>query len=123
MPINKDLAGAQIEYIQNHVQFQSTLAYLKNPPPGYSIPSVDIVAGLDNIAKKAAHGQYTDQLSFELDIYSLITSAEDGHFVYVSFLLGAFAYTRDASLVSLSFDGVQESKVYVESKCPYRRKQ
>lgn len=116
MPIVPDLAVKQIEWMQGFIQFQSTLAWLKNPPAGYDLPPVDLVGGLDQIAKKAASGVYHGEYDFELDIYNLVTSAGDGHFTYLPFLIGKFAFFREVSLVSVSLDGVSLPKVYILGK-------
>jgi hypothetical protein len=115
VPIVPYLAVQQIEWMQGFIQFQSTLAWLKNPPAGYDLPPVDL-GGLDKIAQKAASGQYHGEYDFELDIYNLITSAGDGHLAYLPFLIGNFAYMREVSLVSLSLDGVSLPKVYFLGK-------
>lgn len=59
-------------------QWQTTLAYLSNPPTGYLQPPVDIVAKLDNITSALQSGAYTDEYLFQIDLALIIQSAYDG---------------------------------------------
>ncbi|KAF2234971.1 hypothetical protein EV356DRAFT_544524 [Viridothelium virens] len=106
------IAVQQIQWIKNFWQFQSTLAYLKDPPPAYAPPATDIMGGLDLISSNAASGKYQNMYDFELDIYRLVASALDGHFSYPSWLLNQFNVNRTVTLVSVSFDGIEEPKAY-----------
>ncbi|KAL9085104.1 MAG: hypothetical protein Q9165_007748 [Trypethelium subeluteriae] len=111
VPLNNTLAVQQIQWIKNFWQFQSTLAYLKDPPPAYAPPATDIMGGLDLISSHAASGRYQNMYDFELDIHRLVASAMDGHFNYPTWLLNQFIVNRTVTLVSISFDGIQEPKV------------
>ena len=116
VPISPTLGVAQIAWIQKFLQFQSTLAYLKNPPPTYQPPAVDLVGGLNNITRGLTAGMYRNEYDLELDIYNLIASANDGHLNYIPYLVGSFPYVRNATLVSVSLDGVQVPKIYFQCK-------
>ena len=118
VPINETLAISQISWIKEFIQFQSTLAYLKNPPTGYLLPPVDLVGGLDAIAKNTAAGHYENEYDFEIDMWSLINSAADGHLSFIPYLMGAFQYSR-SPLVSVSLDGIDLPKVYFLCKLSY----
>lgn len=116
VPINNTLAAAYIGWIQGFIQFQSTLAYLKDPPSGYDRPPVDLFGGLDQIAKHAISGYYKTQYDLEFDTAHLISSAFDGHLTFYSVLLNLFAFFRKDALVSISLDGEQIPKVYILCK-------
>ena len=102
--------------MQGFLQFQTTLAYLKDPPPAYMQPAVDLLGGLDAISTKAAAGQYQNEYDFELDIFNLLFSAQDGHLLYEPYLIGGFTFSRNVGLVSISADGIQLPKAYFYCK-------
>ena len=66
MPYDGDTDTEQVAWIQDVLQFQSTLAYLKNPPPSYPLPAVDLVGGLDNISTSIANEDYTNEYDIEV---------------------------------------------------------
>jgi hypothetical protein len=68
VPLDGARSSAFIDYLNSFLQFQSTLAYLKNPPTGYTLPIVDIIGGLDEIKKNIQRGSYTSQWAFEKDV-------------------------------------------------------
>lgn len=113
MPFNETLAVKQIAWLQSYVQFQTTLNYLKSPPPEYQLGSVDLVSQLNAIAQGARSGHYSNEFQFESDIYSLFASAGDGHLSYLPYLIGSFLFSRMDDLVSVSEDGIQTPKVYI----------
>jgi hypothetical protein len=113
VPINKTLAVAQIEWLENYMQFQSTLAYLKNPLPSYPLPAVDIISGLESIRAAAATGNYSGEYDFEFDTWDLLLRSYDGHILYTPFLIGAFSISRNVELVSISTNGTDLPKVYM----------
>lgn len=99
-------ALATIDRIVKMVQFQSNLAYLKNPPEGYDNPAVDILGGLADIRGRASDNGYANQYEFEAEIAILLDSARDGHLgFYGPTYAGAVRWRRDIVLVSLSQDG------------------
>ena len=118
------------------VQFQSTLAYLKDPPPGYVFsrarshftilskayvstrcrylyPAVDIVAGLQNISDSLESNAYTNEYDFQNDISRLIASAHDGHFVYSPDILNILYFIRSDPIYSVSKDGTSLPEIYI----------
>jgi len=113
--VDRTLAVELITWIKNFFQFQTTLAYLKDPLPAYQPPAVDIMGSLDSFAIKAAAGQYQGEYDFEYDITNLVAKADDGHFIYSAFLIGSFNPNRHADLVSVSLDGTNLPKVYLLS--------
>jgi hypothetical protein len=66
------------------LQFQSTLAYLKDPPPTDQFEPVDLLQGLDDIKLTAAAEGYANNYEFEKDLRVLLSRAHDGHLFYSS---------------------------------------
>ena len=120
VPYNRSLGVEQITWIQRFLEFQSTLAYLKDPPSTYAHPAVDVMGGLSSIGISFALGRYTNEYDIELDIYKLIQSAHDGHLLYRPTLVEFFGYNRNVSLVPVSLDGAQAPKVYFTCKSSFR---
>jgi hypothetical protein len=73
VPLDQDRSLGFIEYISPYFEFTSTLAYLKNPPKGWTLPGVDIYAGLEKISENIKSGTYKTQYAFEKDLSVLIT--------------------------------------------------
>ncbi|KAH9996366.1 peptidase S41 family protein [Xylariaceae sp. FL0662B] len=96
------------------VQWQSTLAWLKDPPQSYMLPPVDIEGALDNISATAVAGGFASEYDFQLAIFELITSAHDGHFAYRPDVFKAFTFQSKlaSDIVSVSKDGKEVPKLY-----------
>lgn len=88
------------------------MAYLKNPPPGYQQPAVDVLAGLQQILDDIDQGKFANQYAFEAAVQNLIYAAHDAHFQMDAGVLAAFTFSSPYALVSLSSDGLQLPKVY-----------
>ena len=116
VPINATLVAQQIEWYENYLQFLTTTAYLKNPPPAYEPSAVDLFSGLNDMKVKALAGQYANEYEFELALYNLVAGGRDSHFVYKPWLIGNFGINRNVELVSISLDGAQLPKVYFYCK-------
>ena len=52
-----------------YLQFESTLAYLKNPPSSYEYPPIDIIGALNNVSATAASGGFKSQYEFDQAVY------------------------------------------------------
>jgi len=68
VPFNDAVATRFINYYNMTLQFQSTLAFLKNPPHGYQQPAVDVIKVLGDIQRNITSGVYKKQYSFEADV-------------------------------------------------------
>ena len=112
VPFNPAVATRFIKYYNDTIQFQSTLAYLKNPPPDYQQPAIDILGGLEQLQRDVAQGLFTNQYAFEATLQNLVYSAHDAHFQLEAGILAAFTFLSPYSIVALSEDGVQIPKVY-----------
>ncbi|KZF23881.1 hypothetical protein L228DRAFT_246725 [Xylona heveae TC161] len=114
VPIDKDSALAVVSGLWPYFQWQSTLAYLKNPPKGYQEPPVDILGGLNDIASNVTKGVYSGEYDFQMDILRLTLSAHDGHFIWIGDAVGnAISFGRQRALVSVSVDGQALPKIYI----------
>jgi hypothetical protein len=69
IPLNATAAVALLKQLKPYIGWQSTLAYLKNPPADYiqkvQAP-VDIVAGLEKIQAKVQSGTYQSEYQVSL---------------------------------------------------------
>ena len=119
MPNLKDPAIELITALSVYLNFQPTLAYLKNPPSGYLLPGVDIQQGLIDINNTAVASEYKSEYDFQNAIQALLFSAHDGHLGFEGDAVGVFTFQRAVSLVSLSKDGLQIPEVYLFSKLSY----
>jgi hypothetical protein len=54
------------------VQFHSTIGYLKQPPQGYLVPGVDVIAGFKAMKQKLTNGGYMNQYQFATDVGSMV---------------------------------------------------
>ena len=52
----------------------------------------------------------------ETDLRALGISAHDGHFGFIGDVLGVFRFQRPVALQSISVDGIEIPKIYVERK-------
>lgn len=99
------------------MQFQSTLAYLKDPPSSYQQPAVDFMASLQSIQDRIDSGYYKNEYAFEADLQSLIFSVNDAHVSLYGGIMSVFTFGANLySLVTLSKDGKETPKVYISGK-------
>jgi hypothetical protein len=103
------------------LQFQSTLAYLKDPPIGYTLPGVDILGGLAQIKRNVKKSFYGSQWDFEVDLWSLVNVLpHDFHLNLPLPLINVFGFLPSTGpLVSVSLSGLSIPDVYIkgESVC------
>ncbi|KAI8942579.1 hypothetical protein NX059_000637 [Plenodomus lindquistii] len=77
VPFNAAVAQRFINYVNDTLQFQSTLAYLKDPQTGYQQPAVDVQAQLQSIKNKVTTAGITAAFSF-LAPFSITVASADG---------------------------------------------
>ncbi|KAM7222741.1 hypothetical protein V8F06_001928 [Rhypophila decipiens] len=114
VPNKPEPAARLIKSLRAFVAWQSSLAFLKDPPPGYVFPAVDINGGLANISATAEAGGFASEFDFQLAIVKLIVSAHDGHFNFRPDIFKAFVFRNRLAfdIVTVSEDGVQIPKLY-----------
>lgn len=121
VPFHPAVASQFVQYYNDTLQFQSTLAFLKDPPQGYQQPPTDLMAGLARIQQAIDNGQFKDQYSFEATLQTLIYSAHDAHLQLFAGVLAPFTFGLPFELASVSLDGKELPKVY--DTCNPRRSQ
>lgn len=96
-----------IKSLKVFASWQSTRTYLKNPPPTYPFPAVDIDAGLDTISTTATNGGYKNEYDFGVDLLKLWGSAHDVHLGHIPDVFKVFEFRNQltSDLVSISIDG------------------
>ena len=114
VPNKAEPAKKLIDSLKAFVQWQSTLAWLKDPPASYTLPGVDIEAGLDTISSKVDAGDFLSEYEFQLAIVELFVSAHDGHFAFRPDVFKGFSFRNSLALdlVSVSRDGLEVPKLY-----------
>ncbi|KAH8599179.1 hypothetical protein B0O99DRAFT_591050 [Bisporella sp. PMI_857] len=116
VPLNKTEAATLIKSILPYVEWQSDTSYLKNPPPSYQQPPIDIWGLFTKILSNIESGAYANEQEFQADLYRSFNSVHDGHFRFVPDLLSkAVSFFRPVSLVSVSKDGMELPKIYERS--------
>lgn len=109
VPLNVSSALKLTESLKPYIEWQSTLAYLKDPPSEYASKvqdPVDVLAGLETIKSNVQGGKYSSEYQFGFELYTLFQSTHDGHFVFVPDSVGSvFSWSRPLPIVSVSEDG------------------
>lgn len=105
-----------IDEIEAYFEWQSTPAYLADPPAHYDNPKLDIFGSLANVRHKLANKTYKSEYEFALDLYEIPQKSQDDHFAYMPDILNVFRFYRKVQLVSVSPDGHYLPKVYVYGK-------
>ncbi|KAL5313619.1 hypothetical protein ACEPPN_018040 [Leptodophora sp. 'Broadleaf-Isolate-01'] len=114
--IDNQLAASYVVELKKYIQFQSSIAYLKNPSADYFYPAVDLLGGLDDMASKAAAGEFTSQYEFDLALNKLVYSVKDGHTFLSTCTSGTISFQRGLEplpFVSVTEDGTSAPKVYL----------
>ena len=114
VPFNPAVATRFLKYLNDTIQFQSNLAYLKNPPTSYQQPKTDLLQGLDQIQQDIDNDIFPNQYIFEATLQNLIYSAHDDHLYLNAGILAVFTFASPYGIVSVSIDGLQVPKVYIK---------
>lgn len=115
VPLDKEGNVKLIDDLKVMVKWQSNVAYLKNPPKGYTEEPVDIIGELDTMQKQVAAGNFKTEYEFQLKMLNLFTKAYDNHFAYQPDILASamqFQRPTGSELVSVSSDGVALPEIY-----------
>ena len=116
VPLNYTVASQFVHYFKDTLQFQSTLAYLRNPPPSYQQPPIDVLGSLNLIQQQLDSGVYDNSYAFEAAIQSLVYATHDGHVSLAAGALNVFTFLSPLRLTSVSPDGLKLPQVYCAGK-------
>ncbi|KAI6244692.1 Peptidase S41 family protein ustP [Erysiphe necator] len=106
VPLNKTAALQLVDSIEPYLEWQSSLAWMKDPPEDYDFPPHDPFGVLASVKKNLEEDKYSNEHEFQTDLYSVFTPAHDGHFIFFPDLLSrALEFSRQQALVSISEDG------------------
>lgn len=94
VPFNAAVATRFLQYYNQTLHFQSSLAYLKTPPTGYQQSAVDLLGGLQKIQNNVTAGVYRNQYAFEADVQTLVQSTHDTHITLYAGAMNAFTFAR-----------------------------
>lgn len=118
VPMNKTDNLLLIEEMMYYISWQSNLAYLVNPPKGYTESQVDIIARFEEIYKNLSEDRYDNEWDFMLDVHMTLIQSYDFHLAYLpdimnifSFIRGDF-YSEEFALISVSSDGQALPELY-----------
>lgn len=116
VPINQTVASEFLQYYRDTLEFQSTLTYLKNPPPSYQQPATDLLGGLDRIRRQLDTGVFHDQYDFEVAVLDLVYSAHDGHTYLYGGASNVFSFGSPIEICAVSTDGIKPPQVFIACK-------
>ena len=116
VPFNQTVATEFLKYYKDTLEFHSTLTYLKNPPPSYQQPGVNILGGLDLLQRAVDNGVFDNEFDFEVEVQNLVFAAHDGHLFLQGGATQVFAFGAPFYISSVSTDGQQLPKIYMTSK-------
>ena len=119
IPFHPGDAVDLVESLKPYISWQTTTAYLKNPPAEYverMQPPFDLWGRLDIVEQSAKNGTYESEWDFAKALTQVTIDAHDGHLLFpVDVAVDFFSFTRSFSLVSVSRDGYELPQVYVYS--------
>ncbi|KAF3038478.1 hypothetical protein E8E12_004490 [Didymella heteroderae] len=113
VPVDVEGDVLQIHQLEEYLQFQSTLAYLKTGSKG-QIEPYDIIGQLDVFAEEVRNGTFNSEYDVQVSIRKLLDGAGDFHFFYIADIARVFQFQRwNGDLVALSSDGIALPELYL----------
>ncbi|KAF2878259.1 hypothetical protein BDV95DRAFT_479193 [Massariosphaeria phaeospora] len=121
VPIDKEEDLALLEEMRFYINWQSNLAYLVDPPEGYTEERVDTLEEIQKITDKLKNDEYEDEYTLMSDISAVLTKSYDFHFSFSADIADVFAFRRgnvgrglldEFALISVSSDGKELPKLY-----------
>lgn len=112
-PFNATVASGLVSYYKDFLQSQSTLAYLKDPPPSYQQPGIDVLASLDALEGQVQAGTFKTEYDFEVALQTLIYALHDAHVSLSAGILSIFTFGSPLRIVSVSSNGIELPKIYI----------
>ncbi|KAF3008559.1 hypothetical protein E8E13_007077 [Curvularia kusanoi] len=113
VPFHAAVASRFVDYYNDTLQFQSTLGFLQSPPEEYQQPPINVEQELQTIRANISSGAYKSQYDFEAQVQLLISRMHDSHVTLDAGILSAFRFVSPYTLLSLSQDGLEEPKLYI----------
>lgn len=112
-PLIKTEALRLIDTVMALLEWHSTLAYLKEPPPGYLLSPTDLMADARALRMAVQHGTLISELAFQQNLTNILSSAHDGHLFVSLDATRVFGYMRTFDdIVSVSLDGKSTPQIY-----------
>ncbi|SZF05319.1 unnamed protein product [Blumeria hordei] len=106
IPLNKTAAVDLVDAIGPYLEWQSDLAWKKDPPADYDCPAHDVIAALDKVRRNLIANKYANEYVFQVDLFEVFMKGCDGHLImFPDAVSKAFVFLRQRSLVSVSEDG------------------
>jgi hypothetical protein len=115
VPLDKDGNILLINELKLYLQWQSNLAYLRNPPPEYTEAPVDILSELDKILKRLSANAFRNEYQFQVELMDLIEKGYDNHLAWQPDIIAAvmqFQRTPGTELISISADGLGLPEIF-----------
>jgi hypothetical protein len=126
VPVDVEESQLLLREIQLYLNWQSNLAYLADPPPGYKGERSDVSGELRRISERVGNGEYLDEYTLHMDIKRAFDKTYDFHTNWVPDIMDIFRFRRggigrglfdEFALVSISSDGKELPKLY--NYCEY----
>ncbi|PVH95380.1 hypothetical protein DM02DRAFT_537479 [Periconia macrospinosa] len=115
VPLDRQGNMQLIEDLKLYLQWQSNLAYLKNPPAEYTEAPVDLMGEMESMQRQLSAGGYQNEYEFQLELNRLFNRAYDNHLTWQPDILASvmqFQRPAGSELVSVSSDGNELPEIY-----------
>ena len=121
VPINKAEDLALIKEMKLYINWQSSVAYISNPPKGDTSGRVDTLGTIAKITSDLQNDKYTDEYSLQFDLATVMVRSYDFHFNWIPDITQIFQFRRgnvgrglldEFAVVSVSSDGKSLPKLY-----------
>ncbi|KAF2026793.1 peptidase S41 family protein [Setomelanomma holmii] len=109
VPLDRDGNARLIDDMMLFVKWQSNVAYLKNPPEGYTEQPIDIMGKLSNMKSRLSPNGFKNEYGFQTQMMSICDRAYDNHFAWQPDVLASamqFQRPPGTELASISIDDV-----------------
>jgi hypothetical protein len=126
VPIDNNENTQLISEIIYYLHWQSNLAYLVDPPDGYTEDRVNIEDSIQKIYDKVQAKGYSNEWDFQVDLANAFNEAYDFHFQWTPDIFGIFNFQRgnlvggdEFGMVSVSSDGNALPELYNWCMCNF----
>jgi hypothetical protein len=115
VPLDKEGDIRLIDDMKLYLKWQSNIAFLKNPPQGYTEKPVDIMGELDSMKSRLSSGGFKSEYDFQMQILDVFNRAYDNHLAWQPDIIASaiqFQRPPGTELVSVSIDGTVVPEIY-----------